>query len=241
MALYFISDLHLEHQRPAMAAGFKAFVDGLTDAEALYILGDFFEVWMGDDYNDPFVDGVKATLRDAVERGIAVYLMHGNRDFLLGEAFCADIGANMVAEGSVIHHGDESAVILHGDSLCTQDVEYMKIRQMFRSPQWQADFLGKSLEERIAFARHVRSESQSGQQMKSAEIMDVTPIEVDKALDEAGVTRMIHGHTHRPDVHHWQHQGEARERIVLGDWDDTQGWMIRWEKDSAPQLSKFSF
>ena len=81
MALYFISDLHLEHQRPAMAAGFKAFVDGLTDAEALYILGDFFEVWMGDDYNDPFVDGVKATLRNAVERGIAVYLMHGNRDF----------------------------------------------------------------------------------------------------------------------------------------------------------------
>ena len=98
-----------------------------------------------------------------------------------------------------------------------------------------------SVSERIAFARHVRSESQSGQQMKSAEIMDVTPIEVDKALDEAGVARMIHGHTHRPNVHHWQHQGEARERIVLGDWDDTQGWMIRWEKDSAPQLSKFSF
>jgi UDP-2,3-diacylglucosamine hydrolase len=117
----------------------------------------------------------------------------------------------------------------------------MKIRQMFRNPAWQQDFLSKPLEERIAFARQVRSESKSGQQMKSSDIMDVTQEEVDREMDQAGVTTLLHGHTHRPDDHRLMHNGCERRRLVLGDWSDDSGWMIRWSEESGLQLSQFTF
>ena len=246
MAHYFISDLHLEARHPKMAEGFFGLLKGLKEAgaqatESLYILGDFFETWLGDDYQDELSERIKHSLKQLSDSGIAVYFMHGNRDFLMGEQFAKECGAKLIDEGTVITIGDDTALLMHGDSLCTRDVEYMKVRQMLRNPLWKADFLSKPMEARVAFAAHARAESQSSQQMKANDIMDVTQDEVDNVMTNAGVSRLIHGHTHRPNTHLWEFSGEQRERIVLGDWSDENGWMIRWEKDSAPQLSKFSF
>ena len=240
MAVYFISDLHLEPGRPAMARGFVDFLSQLKDADALYILGDFFEVWMGDDYEDDFVSQIRQALKTLSASGCRLFLMHGNRDFLLGQTFCQQTGATLLDDPSLIDLYGEKILLMHGDSLCTRDVEYMKIREMFRNPQWQQDFLSKPLAERMAFARHVRNESQSGQQMKSAEITDVTAAEVQKVMDENGVSTLIHGHTHRPADHQWQKDGHACRRIVLGDWSDSHGWMIRAD-DNGTVLSEFSF
>ncbi|MEC8444137.1 MAG: UDP-2,3-diacylglucosamine diphosphatase [Pseudomonadota bacterium] len=238
---YFISDLHLQADRPAMAEGFFDLLARLDDAKTLYILGDFFEVWVGDDYSDELVDRIKASLKALSDRGVAIYFMHGNRDFLMGDAFANACGANMLEEGTVISIGDQKALLLHGDSLCTRDQAYMNMRQLFRHPQWQAQILSKSLEERLALGKQIRSESKSGQQMKADDIMDVTPEEVDNALTEQGVSLLIHGHTHRPDTHEWDFDGEARTRIVLGDWGDDHGWLIRWPEDGSPTLERFSF
>ncbi len=241
MAVYFISDLHLQPASPALAQGFIGFLENIQDAEALYILGDFFEVWIGDDFSNPFVDQIKQALRALSDRGVKVWLMHGNRDFLLGQRFCKETGAILLNDPATIQLGGDTALLMHGDSLCTLDTAYMQARQMLRSPQWQEQFLAKTIPDRIAFARQVRSESQSGNQMKSADIMDVTPAEVDRIMTEQHVSLMIHGHTHRPFDHHWQHQGESRRRIVLGDWDDHSGWMIRWCNDRGFELEKFEF
>jgi len=241
MTHYFISDLHLQADRPAMAEGFFGLLERLDDAETLYILGDFFEVWIGDDYSDAFVERIKTSLKALSEKGTKIVFMHGNRDFLMGDEFAVACGGRMMAEGTVISVGGDKALLLHGDSLCTRDVEYMKMRQVFRNPAWIAEVLSKSIPERIALGRQVRSESKAGQQMKADDIMDVTPDEVDQALTDAGVSRMIHGHTHRPDTHHWDHNGEARERIVLGDWGDDHGWLVRWSAGSEPALEKFGF
>lgn len=241
MAVYFISDLHLEHARPALAQGFANYLKQLAakgDAEQLYILGDFFEVWIGDDYSDPFVEQVKAALKALNQLGTEIFLMHGNRDFLLGQDFCNAAGCTLLPDPSVIQLGGEDVLLMHGDSLCTQDVEYMKIRQMFRNPQWQEQLLSKTIEERVAFARQVRSESQSDQKMKSAEIMDVTPSEVDRELSDHNVKVMIHGHTHRPAVHEL---ADGKTRYVLGDWSDDTGWEIRWDAEQGIQLNELSF
>jgi UDP-2,3-diacylglucosamine hydrolase len=240
MTHYFISDLHLEAGRPAMTDGFHDFLQRLHSGDALYILGDFFEVWMGDDYSDALTQTVIGELRQRTEQGVQLFLMHGNRDFLLGKAFCQQTGGTLLPEPTVIELAGQPVLLMHGDSLCTRDTEYMKLRQMLRNPQWQQQFLAQSLEQRIAFARQVRSESQSGQQMKSDDIMDVTQDEVDAVMTAHGVRWLIHGHTHRPQVHHWQHQGEARERWVLGDWSDNNGWCID-DADGEFKLRPFSF
>ena len=241
MAVYFISDLHLEPAKPALAEGFIRFLNTLQNAEALYILGDFFEVWIGDDVENPFVSQIKEALKALSNRDIKLFLMHGNRDFLLGKRFCEETGATLLNDPATIQLGGDSALLMHGDSLCTLDTAYMQARQMLRSSQWQEQFLAKTIPERIAFARQVRSESQTGNQMKSADIMDVTPDEVDRMMTEHHVSLMIHGHTHRPFDHHWQHTGESRRRIVLGDWDDHSGWMIRWSNDRGFTLEQFEF
>lgn len=242
MAVYFISDLHLEPGRPALTQGFTSYIQNLItkgDAQQLYILGDFFEVWIGDDFSDPFVEQIKATLKALNQSGTEIFFMHGNRDFLLGEAFCNDAGCKLLNDPAVIQLDDEQVLLMHGDSLCTQDVEYMKIRQMFRNPAWQQELLAKSIDERIAFARQVRSESQSDQKMKSMEIMDVTQSEVDREMSEHNIRTLIHGHTHRPQLHEWQFESQDRKRYVLGDWSDSNGWEIRWDKELGIQLTEF--
>ena len=241
MAYYFISDLHLQADRPAMAEGFFSLLGRLNDAEKLFILGDFFEVWVGDDYQDALTERIKSALSQLSNNGTEVIFMHGNRDFLMGQEFADACGAHLLDEGTVIVNSGTEALLMHGDSLCTQDVAYMNMRQLFRSPEWQAQILEKPLEERLALGRQIRSESKTGQQMKADDIMDVTQAEVDRVMSEAGVDRLIHGHTHRPDTHHWDFDGEARERIMLGDWGDDQGWLIRWPADGEPVLERFSF
>lgn len=240
MSTYFISDLHLQESHPEMAQGFFDFLKNLNDAEALYILGDFFEVWIGDDYSTPFIESVKEALLAFTQRGIPLYIMHGNRDFVLGEVFCQQTGATLLADPSVVELGGEKVLLMHGDSLCTKDEAYMKMRPMLRNPMMLKQLLSQSIEQRLVMASRLRGESQKGNQMKTDEIMDVTLEEVDKIMSEQQVSLMIHGHTHRPFDHHWHYDSQERRRIVLGDWSDTHGWMIRINNNEF-ELKQFAF
>ena len=230
----FISDLHLDSARPAIIAALAAFLKNSTDADALYILGDLFEVWVGDDDDSPLAGEVTTLLREFTATGTPLYLMEGNRDFLLGQAFCDAVGAKLIQDPSVIDLYGTPTLLMHGDSLCTGDPEYMAFRATARSPAWQAELMAQSLAERRALATHLRSVSKEASSNKAEDIMDVTPSEVDRVMAEAGVTRLIHGHTHRPA----RHSVSAGERIVLGDWHD-QGWVIEARPDSV-ELRSFA-
>ncbi|MCB1693340.1 MAG: UDP-2,3-diacylglucosamine diphosphatase [Pseudomonadales bacterium] len=219
----FISDLHLEEGRPDITEAFFGFLkDKTPGADSLYILGDFFEVWLGDDHDTAFN---RAIIDALAEVTCPKFLMHGNRDFLMGEDFCQAAGATLLADPSNVTLDGKPVLLMHGDSLCTRDTEYMAVRKMLRDPAFQADFLSKSLEEREAFARGARAQSKEHTRESATDIMDVTPEEVVGAMAEAGVDTLIHGHTHRPDVHHLTVEGTDARRIVLGDWDK-QGWYL---------------
>ncbi|MCG8668744.1 MAG: UDP-2,3-diacylglucosamine diphosphatase [Pseudomonadales bacterium] len=221
MTTLFISDLHLDEKRPDISRAFFRFLETKAiHADQLYILGDFFEVWIGDDAISPFQEEVIYGLQN-VSKHCNVFFMHGNRDFLVGNLFADLSGATLLPDPTIITLAGEKTLLMHGDSLCTGDTEYMQFRAMVRNPDWQAEFLGKSLEERIAIAKHLRDKSKEETANKEEYITDVTPSEVVKVMDESGCTRLIHGHTHRPA----RHPMEARERIVLGDWGAT-GWYI---------------
>ncbi|MCP5325750.1 MAG: UDP-2,3-diacylglucosamine diphosphatase [Oceanospirillaceae bacterium] len=240
MASYFISDLHLEPGQPQILRGLQHLLGQLQAGDKLYLLGDIFEYWIGDDVSNGFVDGIKTLLREHSQRGITLYFMHGNRDFLVGQSFCQQSGATLLPDPSIVDVNGEKVLLMHGDSLCTRDTAYMQFRQMARNPQWQAMFLGKTPQERIEFANAARKESQAkGQQnmAAAAEILDVTPEEVPLIMAQHGVTTLIHGHTHRPAVHNLQVNGQAARRIVLGDWYN-KGWMLH---NRAGELQLESF
>jgi UDP-2,3-diacylglucosamine hydrolase len=223
MSLLFISDLHLDEDRPDITAGFKNFlVKYAPEAEKLYILGDFFEVWLGDDHETLFNSEIIQLLSDL---SMPKFIMHGNRDFLLGEAFCQQTGCELLADPTVIEFAGKSILLMHGDSLCTQDTEYMAVRQMLRNPDVQKDLLSKSLQERAAIARGARDQSKEHTRETAADIMDVTMSEVERVMQENEVRLMIHGHTHRPAIHELQVSGEPAKRIVLGDWGEF-GWCL---------------
>ncbi len=227
MTTLFISDLHLDASRPVVTHAFFEFLEGqASNAEALYILGDFFEVWVGDDDDEPFKRQVVEQLRRYSDSGTPLYIMHGNRDFLLGQAFCRETGAQLIDDPTVIDLYDESVLLMHGDSLCTKDADYMAFRQQARSPQWQQQLLAQDLTSRRALAAQLRNQSQSMNSLKADDIMDVTPEEVVNILEQHGLQRLIHGHTHRPACHKLSANGQAAERIVLGDWC-SQGWVLR--------------
>jgi UDP-2,3-diacylglucosamine hydrolase len=226
MSTWFISDLHLAPEETRITAGFLAFMLEPQAGDSLYILGDFFNYWIGDDLSHPYSDQIQDVLKATKERGVSLYFMHGNRDFLIGEAFCDAAGMTLLNDPTVIELDGEPVVLMHGDSLCTRDDAYMEFRQMTRNPQWQQQFLSQPAEERIAFAQKARNESQSSTVMKDENIMDVTPSEVEATLNNFHSTRMIHGHTHRPAIHNWQYNGQKLERIVLGDWY-TKGWYLK--------------
>lgn len=220
----FISDLHLSEEQPAISEGFKQFLSsGLRDAERLFILGDFFELWIGDDYRTDFHNDIISALT-AVQ--IPKFVMHGNRDFLLGEQFCQEIGAELLKDPTVIEIEGQKVLLMHGDSLCTDDTAYMQVRGILRSEAFIADFLTKTPEERLAFAQNARQESQAHTSEAAMEIMDVNQAEVVSAMEEAGVNVLIHGHTHRPGSHQIALPTGIGRRIVLGDWTAEAGWKI---------------
>jgi UDP-2,3-diacylglucosamine hydrolase len=225
----FISDLHLEADRPEIADQFLRFLETeAIHAEALYILGDLFESWVGDDDPNEHYQWVKQALRKLTRKDVPVYFMHGNRDFMIGEDFAAETGVTILPDPAVREiHGD-TVLLSHGDAYCTDDIEYQAVRKMTRDPQWQAMMLQKSLEERLAFAAQARQASMARGGTVSEEIMDVNADAINAAMHKAGVTIMLHGHTHRPAVHEISVDGEAAQRIVLGDWYD-HGSVVRWD------------
>ncbi len=239
MAVWFISDLHLEPSQTAITAGFHQFLKQPQPGDDLYILGDFFNYWIGDDYSDPYVTDIKQAVKNTADRGIRCFFMHGNRDFLIGEQFCQEAGCTLLDETEVITLNGEQVLLMHGDSLCTNDEKYMKFRAMSRSAPWQQMILSQSIENRIAFAEKARLESEANYKENGANetIMDVTPEEVVKALEEHQCVKMIHGHTHRPMIHDLTVNHQPAQRIVLGDWFK-QGWYLKVDDDGF-QLTAF--
>ena len=220
----FISDLHLAAAAPATLARFLRFCDEEAAAHAeLLILGDLFEYWIGDDTLDDEADEVSrrvaAALRALSGRGVRVYVMHGNRDLLLGAGFLRATGAQLLADPAVASIDGRELLLAHGDAWCTQDVEYMRFRASVRQEATQRQFLAGPRAARLAFMGAARARSESGNQSKAMEIMDVTPAVVEQALRDAGQRLLIHGHTHRPAVHRFLLDGAPAERWVLPDWD----------------------
>lgn len=232
MHTLFISDLHLHESRPQVTRAFFHFLySHAIHAEALYILGDFFDAWIGDDDDSELLQDVASGLHKLSELGVAIYFMHGNRDFLLGKAYASKAGMSLIDDGTVIDLYGTPTLLMHGDTLCTGDTEYQQFRTMVRSPQWQQQILAQPLAARRALAAQLRAKSQSMNSLKADDIMDVSPTEVIAQMEAARVTRLIHGHTHRPARHQLVVAGNPAERIVLGDWHDS-GWCIKADQNS---------
>jgi len=239
MSTYFISDLHLEESRPDIIQAFFSFMDAIQhDAESLYILGDFFESWIGDDENTPLQLSVKESLKALTDRGASLFFMHGNRDFLIGELFEKETGATILDDPSLIDLAGESVLLMHGDSLCTGDTSYMKFRATIRNPAFLEPFLKRPIEERKITAQQLRAMSQANNQNKSMDIMDVTPEEVVKEMQAHNIHTLIHGHTHRPQVHEIEMNGTKDTRIVLGDWDKDV-WYLKVSQNGDRELSHY--
>lgn len=223
----FISDLHLDEEQPAITEGLLAFlVRESPNTQTLYVLGDLFESWVGDDNETPFNRRMVAAFRAFAQGGRALYFMHGNRDFLLGKVFAAQAGGKLLAENTVIDLYGTRTLLLHGDSLCTDDTEYQKFRTLVRSPAWQAGALAMPLPARLALAAKIRNESKIQNANKAENIMDVNAKAVAGALRTHDAGAMIHGHTHRPAVHEVDLGARRAARYVLGDWG-SKGWCIR--------------
>jgi UDP-2,3-diacylglucosamine hydrolase len=215
----FISDLHLSGERQHITDLFIQFLhQRASKADALYILGDLFEIWLGDDLVLPDYQEAVTQLRQLADSGIPLFIMQGNRDFLFKTEFEEQTGATLITDPTVIDLYGKPALLMHGDTLCTDDFEYQKFRKLVRGAQWQTEFLAKSKEERIALSKVFRETSKAEMSGKASEIMDVNQQSVEKAMQEHNVDLLIHGHTHRPDIHHFSVDNKTRERIVLGDW-----------------------
>jgi len=230
-----ISDLHLEEERPDITRAFLHFLaTRARQAEALYILGDFFEVWIGDDAMTPFQQSIADALRALSERGTRIYLMHGNRDFMLGKGFCRAAGCTLLGDPSVVELGGERVLLMHGDSLCTRDEGYMRLRRLLRNPLSLFILRNLPLSTRRKLARKLRNKSRTQTRMKASDIIDVTPELIPRVLAEHGVRTLIHGHTHRPATHELEVDGRPARRIVLGDWDQ-QGWALQADESGFQQ------
>jgi UDP-2,3-diacylglucosamine hydrolase len=230
---FFISDLHLDDARPNITAEFIRFLEiDARDAKALYILGDLFESWIGDDDDSTLATMVANALTALRKTGVPIYFMHGNRDFLLGKDYADRAGLTLLQDPTVIDLDGEPTLLMHGDTMCIDDVAYQKFRQLVRNLTWQTDFLSKPLTERRAFAAMARAESTKYTGSATSEIMDVNQGAVEASMRTAGVRRLIHGHTHRPATHSLTIDGQSAERIVLGDWYE-QSSVITWPRPSA--------
>lgn len=226
MATLFISDLHLSQERPAITELFIRFLQQQAQsAEALYILGDLFEVWLGDDMILPDYQDAISSLKTLTDSGVPVYIMYGNRDFLMREQFEVLTGATLIHEPCVIEMNKQPTLLLHGDTLCTDDTRYQKLRSMVRNPQWQDEVLAKTPQERLELARQLRDTSKVETAEKDNTIMDVNQKAVEQAMRDNQVLKLIHGHTHRPGFHNFRLDNQDAERIVLGDWYESGNYL----------------
>ena len=241
--ILFISDLHLEEGRPDITSALLGFLArNRAKCRALYILGDLFEVWIGDDDTSALGDRIADALQDFSQAGSDIFIVHGNRDFLLGESYAARCGATLIPDSTTIATPIGPILILHGDDLCTDDVDYIQFRDMVRQPTWQQEFLAQPLAERRAFAEQARKQSEQATSTKENSIMDVNADAVLDRLRVCGQTLMIHGHTHRPKLHDIELVEPISDktkamRLVLGDWD-REGWYAEID-DRGVKLERF--
>lgn len=233
MAIYFISDVHLSVKREDISKRFVSFLERqLDDAEQLYILGDLFDLWLGDDLSPEYYISQLNALRHVVEKGVSVSIMHGNRDFLAGKEFIAQLGCTFINDPLVIDLYGTTTVLTHGDMLCTDDVDYQAFRKEIRKPEAQSAFLSLSPQERIAAAHKYREESISQTAKKSSEIMDVNQDSVAQFMTEHRVKQLIHGHTHRPNKHEFILNENPAVRWVLSDWDKNVK-ALKWTQEGS--------
>lgn len=215
----FISDLHLDRERPDIQALFHQFLqERAAGADALYILGDLFEFWIGDDDPQLTHAATLGALKAVTQTGTPVYFLPGNRDFLVGSGFLQGTGCQLLEDHQIIDLYGRRVLVMHGDTLCTDDVEYQQLRQMMRNPQWQEQFLAQPYEARLQQVLSLREKSREATVAKGEIITDVNQQSVLEVMSRYGVTELIHGHTHRPAVHHFELEGREATRYVLGDW-----------------------
>lgn len=236
----FIADIHLDPRRASIVELFFQFLTHRAQqADALYILGDLFEVWVGDDEDEPIYRQVLTNLSHLTASGVLVFIMRGNRDFLLGKDFVATTGCQLIDEPHMIDLYGIPTLLMHGDSLCTLDVEYQAFRQQVRNPQWQERFLAQPLAQRRILGQQARTQSQTHKNNTSSEaIMDVTPEAVISTLQTHGVYHLIHGHTHRPAVHQLEVNGKTAIRRVVGYWHDESAMILSCTQEGC-QLIDF--
>jgi UDP-2,3-diacylglucosamine hydrolase len=236
----FISDLHLAPERPQIIQLFTRFVDEIAiNADTLYILGDFVEYWIGDDDRAEGLADAFAAFEKLKESGTNVYLMHGNRDFLIGNDLAKRCHFQLIDDPRLIQLQNRPTLLMHGDTLCTDDVDYQKFRTMVRDEQYQKTFLEKPLEEREQIAQSLREQSKEATAYKPADIMDVNQEAVIDIMKQHDVSLLIHGHTHRPAIHEFEINGSPAKRIVLGDWYET-GSYLRVSEDSVAELISYT-
>jgi len=226
MSIFFISDLHLEQNKPHLTKAFENFINSkINSRDELFILGDFFEQWIGDDNEDSFIKSIKNILKAKTARGLKIHFMHGNRDFLIGDKFCEEVGVKLLDDPFIINLNGKKVMLMHGDSLCTDDKAYQDFRNLVRNKDWQEDFLSKDLMERKEVAKNLREISSLENKTKDEVIMDVNQNEVLKVIRNYSIDVLIHGHTHRPCIH----DENGVPRMVLGDWGDFL-WFIESSK-----------
>lgn len=222
-----ISDLHLEEKRPDMTDLFLDFLHKKAiKAEALYILGDFFEVWIGDDDRSPFNSHIINNLKKATQKGLPIFFMHGNRDFLIGKRFLHETGCQLLPEKIVINLFGTPSLLMHGDTLCTKDIKYLRFRKKSRNWFFQKLILMKSLKKRKLIADNYRQASKAHTSTTADYIMDITQEEVERVMGEHKVQHLIHGHTHRPAIHRFELNNKPATRTVLGPWHNEGSVLI---------------
>ena len=236
MYTLFISDLHIDASRPAISEQFLDFLrTEAKEAAALYILGDLFETWIGDDAPDAAQSAAIAGLNELTSGGVPCFVMHGNRDFLLSTDFCRMSGARLLPDPLTVTLHGETVLVMHGDALCTDDRAYQRLRATVHDAGWQRQFLALPINARRALAGAARAGSEAHTAAMESAITDVNADSVAKALRASGTSTLLHGHTHRPAIHALEVDGRPRTRIVLGDWYD-QGSVLRWD-EGGPQLA----
>jgi len=228
MKARFISDIHLSKDNPHLTDAFKAFLNESKETcTHLFILGDLFEIWIGDDDDNPFIQDIKKALINFTSDGPKTFLMHGNRDFLIGESFANEVGISILPDPYTLDINGMKTMLSHGDFLCTDDADYIEFRNKVRSEEWQKDFLSKSIDQRNEIANLLRSDSKNATSEKSLEITDANLETVNIFIQENKPEIFIHGHTHRPKIH----KHNSTKRVVLGDWDKC-GWYLSIEENS---------